>query len=126
MKKIILSAVALLICVLATGVFTSCESKKEKEMAITYLLYSDGAQYAGENLTEWLYSITDVYRAELGIPENGTSVTLNGTVSACDKQILEACQRAEEIVKSTVHMGRLTVTVENTYNGRNVYSAIVP
>ena len=126
MKKIIFSAVALIVCVLATSVFTSCESKKEKEMAISYNLYTDGAQYAGDDFVGWLNSITSAYRTELGIPENGTSVTLNGTISACDKQIIEACQRAEATVRNTVNMGSLTVSVKNEINGRYIYSAIVP
>ena len=126
MKKIIFSAVALIVCVLATSVFTSCESKKEKEMAIPYQLGFGDYQYAGDDFVGWLNSISDVYKAELGIPENGTSVTLNGTISACDKQIIEACQRAEATVRSTVNMGRISVSVTNEVNGRVIYSAIVP
>ena len=126
MKKIIFSAVALIVCVLATSVFTSCESKKEKEMAISYYLGFGDYQYTGDDFVGWLNSISDVYKAELGMTGDASRVTLNGTISACDKQIIEACQRSEATVRSTVNMGRISVSVTNDVNGRVIYSAIVP
>lgn len=134
-KKFFLVALTVLCAMTMTSVFTACGSDDDKDdvktfsYAITFDFHSfaSSTEYDPTNpnasadggFSDWMNSILNSYRSALGTSTD--QFTKTGTQGECDKQVYEACKKAEETVKD-IRGGSATVAVTNTTTGKQVYS----
>ena len=123
-KKFFLAAFVAMCAMAMTTVFTACGSDDDDSTkTFSYGIYFDNVSYSwhdGEqNMSEWIASITGAYEAALGVTTD--QFTKTGKEAECDKQVYEACKKAESTV-ATIKGGSATVMVINNTTGKTVYT----
>ena len=124
MKKILMTLAAVLCCAMTTTVFTACGSDDDDSTkTFSYGIYFDNVTYAtqgGEpNMSEWIAAVTGAYKAALGVTSD--KFTKTGKEAECDKQVYEACKKAESTV-ATIKGISATVLVINNTTDKTVYT----
>ncbi len=118
MRKICMTLAAVLCCVMAVTLFTACEKDKNK---FSYAIIAEPAgTLIGENAVNWRNSVLKVYQIELGT--DSEKFTKHGSQEECDKEVLDACKRAEMSLRVS---GPGEVKVHNTTANKTVYRRIL-
>ena len=103
--------------------FSACGDDEDEVKTFSYTLYLDPRTYSWSgdesSLNQWMNSILNAYKAELGISSDTFSKT--GTQSECDNKVIEDCKKAEATVKE-IRGGVATVIVLNNTVNKTVYS----
>jgi uncharacterized protein (DUF697 family) len=124
MKKMMMTLAAVLCCVMTMALFTACEKDKDEfKYAITV---QPGGILTGANAVAWTNAVLNTYQAELGIDSN--EFTKHGEQEQCDKEVFEACNRAEQKLGkalSTVARGSGEVTVNNLTARKRIYGKTI-
>ena len=123
-KKFFLAAFVAMCAMAMTTVFTACGSDDDDSTkTFSYGIYIDNVTYSwhdGEQTsTEWMAAITNAYKTALGVTSD--PFTKTGKEAECDKQVYEACKKAESTV-ATIKGGSATVIVKNNTTGKTVYT----
>ena len=121
MKKFLMTLAAVLCCAMATTVLTSCEKDNEDNDEFGYHLTVEPQRpLTGIDAMNWRDYVLGIYRAELGTDSDG--FTKHGTQEECDKEVLNACKRAESKVRPG---GTGMIVVQNVTAGKTVYRRIM-
>jgi len=127
-KKIFLLALTVMCAMAITSAFIACGKDDSNDVkTFSYRVYTDSYHYTSFStdphddggFTNWMHSIINAYETALGASSD--SFTRTGKQAECDKQVFDACKRAEEKVKE-IRGGSTTVYVTNDTAGNLVYS----
>ena len=114
MKKNLLTLAAILCCVMAMTVLTSCTKDKDK---FSYsIIVEPGGLLTGTDAINWRNDVMAVYQAALGTDSD--EFTKHGSQEECDREVLEGCKKAE---MSLNVRGTGDVMVRNNTVNRLVY-----
>ncbi len=113
MKKVLMTLAAVLCCVMAATVFTACEKNEN----IYSIAVESGGLMTGETAVYWRKTVLSIYQRELGV--DGQDFIKHGTAEECDKEVLDACKRAESSLIGINGQG--VVTVNNRTTRKIVY-----
>ena len=109
---------AVLCCIMASTLFSGCEKDKDK---FSYsIIVQPSGMTTGANAVIWHDAVLGVYQAALGT--DSEDFTKNGTQEECDKEVLDACKRAETAI--TVR-GTGEVRVHNRTTNQTVYRRVI-
>ena len=105
MKKVLMTLAAILCCVMVTTLFTACE--KEKDKYEYTIIVQPGGYLTGSQAVLWRNTVMSIYQDQLGT--DSENFTKHGTQEECDKEVLEACKKAEMELNSIGGAGEITV-----------------
>lgn len=91
MKKNLFTLAAILCCVMTMTVLTSCT--KDKDEFSYSIIVQPGGLMTGIEAGNWRNEVMAVYQAALGT--DSEKFTKHGSQEECDREVLEACKRAE-------------------------------
>lgn len=115
-------AMMVLMCVSSVS-FTACSDDDEPVAEVTYSWKFEEVVPATPDFMDDKNKIESTFRTALGVSGSVTSVTKQGTSEACDREVLEACQRAFDSLKDEVWQGRYVFVVTNTTTGTTICKA---
>ena len=119
--KSIQAMLAMLVCVSLVSL-TACSDNDEPMEEVTYSWEFEEVNPSTPDFMDDKNKIESTFKAALGATGTATSVTRQGTSETCDKEVLEACQRAFDSLKDEVWQGRYTFTVTNVTTGTEIFS----
>ena len=120
MKKFLMTLAAVLCCAMATTVLTACEKNEDNDEFGYNLTVEPQRPLTGMAAMNWRDYVLDIFRAELGTDSDG--FTKHGTQEECDKEVLNACKRAEAKLRPG---GAGMIVVQNVTAGKTVYRRIM-
>lgn len=109
---------AVLCCVMTLAVFAACD-KDEHRYTISVLHTGPSM---GADAVNWTKAVLNLYQSELGVAS--IEFTKDGEQEQCDKEVLEACKRAEQRL-GTVGRGSGEITVTNITARKRIYGKII-
>jgi len=118
MKKFIMTLAAALCCVMSMTVLTACE--KDHDGYDYQLIVEPKRPLTGLDAQNWRNAVLDVYETALGV--GSEEFTKQGTQEECDKEVLEACKRAEGSLRIG---GTGEIVVQNNTTRQTVYRSIM-
>ena len=107
---------AVLCCVMITVLSIGCSRDKDKDKYSYAIIVEPGGPLTGTNAVNWRNAVLEVYETELGT--DSEKFTKHGTQEECDKEVLDACKRAESSLRVS---GSGLVQVQNTTVNKTVY-----
>ena len=93
---------------------TSCSDDDEPVKEVIYSWEFEELAPSTPDFMDDKYKIESTFKAALGASGTATSVTKQGSSETCDKEVLEACQRAFDSLKDEVWQGCYVFVVTNT------------
>ena len=124
MKKMKMMLAAVLCCVMAMALFTGCA--KEKDEYKYTITVQPGGVLTGSNAVAWTNAVLKTYQEELGIDSN--EFTKHGEQEECDKEVFEACNRAEQKLGKALAIiprGSGEVSVNNLTARKRIYGKVI-
>ena len=129
-KKIFLVALTVMCAMAITSAFIACGKDDSNDVktfsyhigfgSITYSSTTTGSSTSSDGgLSTWMHSILNAYETALGVSSDSFSKT--GKQAECDKQVFDACKRAEEKVND-IRGGSATIIITNVTAGNTVYT----
>lgn len=118
MRKIMMTLAAVLCCAMTMAVLTACE--KDHDGYDYHLIVEPKRPLTGLDAQNWRNAVLDVYKTALGI--DSEDFTKHGKQEECDKEVLEACKRAEGSLRFG---GTGEIVVQNTTTRQAVYRRII-
>jgi hypothetical protein len=123
-KKLFLATFAAMCALAMTTVFTACGSDDDDSAkTYSYGIFLENEIYSWQDgkptVSEWIASITGAYKTALGVTSD--TFTKTGKEAECNKQVYDACKKAESTV-ATIKGGSATVMVINSTTGKTVYT----
>ena len=119
MQKIIKKLFVLMCgCMMATVLLTACT--KDKDKFLYTIKVESGGLLSGEDAVIWRNTVMKIYQTELGTDSDKFSK--NGSQEECDREVLDACKRAETSLKFG---GAGEITVYNVTVNKTVYRRII-
>ena len=120
MKKFLMTLAAVLCCAMTTIVLTSCQKDEDPDEFGYNLTVEPQRPLTGMDAMNWRDYVLGIYRAELGTDSNG--FTKHGTQEECDKEVMNACKRAETKLRPG---GAGMIVVHNQTANKTVYRRII-
>ena len=120
--KSIQAMLAMLVCVSLVSL-TACSDNDEPMEEVTYSWEFEEVNPSTPDFMDDKNKIESTFKAALGATGTATSVTRQGTSETCDKEVLEACQRAFDSLKDEAWQGSYVFVVTNTTTGTPICKA---
>ncbi len=117
MRKMMMTLAAVLCCIMTMAVFTACE--KDHDGYDYRLIVEPKRPLTGLEAQSWRDYVLEIYENALGV--NSEEFNKQGEQEQCDKEVLEACKRAEASLRG----GTGEIVVENTTARKTVYRRIM-
>lgn len=118
MKKCLMTLAAVLCCTMTMAVFAACE--KDHDGYDYRLIVEPKRPLVGLDAQNWRNNVLEIYESALGV--GSEEFTKQGEQEQCDKEVLEACKRAEASLRFG---GTGEIVVENTTARKTVYRRIM-
>lgn len=101
--------------------FTTCSDDNESVEEVTYSWELEEVQASTPDFMDDKKKIESAFKAALGAYGSANSVTKKGTPDTCDKEVLEACQRAFNSLKGEAGQGQYMFIVTNVTTGTMIF-----